>query len=120
MATPLTSGTRFVNQLFAGRERVATAAELLSVLLNNSMYTYKAAGPMMLVENEVVGRLAAKAGLAGGDGMFTPGGSMSNLAAMIVARNEIVEARASRASTGGPARCMSRRRGTTRSARTRT
>ena len=40
MATPLTSGSRFVNQLFAGRERVATVAELLTGVLNNSMYTY--------------------------------------------------------------------------------
>lgn len=91
LATPSTAGPRFVNQLFAGRERVACAAEMVTAILNNSMYTYKAAGPMVLVEREVIGRMLDKAGFDGGDGMFTPGGSMSNLAAMIVARNEKIE-----------------------------
>lgn len=89
-ATPTTSGPRFVNQLFAGRERVATAAEIASAALNTSMYTFKAAGPQVLVERAVIEKMLEKAGMAGGDGMFTPGGSLSNLAAMIVARNEAV------------------------------
>ncbi len=89
MATPTTSGKRFFNQLFAGRERVATMAEAVTVALNQSMYTYKVAGPQVLIEREVIERMQAKAGMPGGDGMFTPGGSMSNLAAMIVGRNEI-------------------------------
>ncbi|GJM18178.1 MAG: L-2,4-diaminobutyrate decarboxylase [Phycisphaeraceae bacterium] len=90
LATPTTGGTRFVNQLFAGRERVATAAEMLTAVLNNSMYTYKAAGPQVLVERVVLERMLAKAGMTGGDGMFTPGGSLSNLAGMIIGRNEVV------------------------------
>lgn len=90
MTTPTTAGPRFFNQLFAGRERVATIAEALTVVLNSSMYTYKVAGPQVLIEHEVLQRMQGKAGMAGGDGMFTPGGSMSNLAAMIVARNELV------------------------------
>jgi len=89
-ATPPTSGPRFVNQLFAGRERVATAAELASAALNTSMYTFKAAGPQVLVERAVIEKMLEKAGMSGGDGMFTPGGSLSNLAAMIVGRNEVV------------------------------
>ncbi len=87
-ATPTTSGPRFVNQLFAGRERLATAAEIVTAALNTSMYTFKAAGPQVLIEREVIERMLAKASMTGGDGMFTPGGSLSNLAAMIIARNE--------------------------------
>lgn len=89
MATPTTSGPRFFNQLFAGRERVATIAEALTAVLNLSMYTYKVAGPQVLIEREVLERMLALASMAGGDAMFTPGGSMSNLAAMIVGRNEM-------------------------------
>lgn len=89
MATPTTAGPRFFNQLFAGRERVATIAEALTVVLNQSMYTYKVAGPQVLIEREVLERMLALASMAGGDAMFTPGGSMSNLAAMIVGRNEM-------------------------------
>lgn len=89
-ATPTTAGPRFVNQLFAGRERVATIAEMASAALNTSMYTFKAAGVQTLVERAVLERLAEKAQMTGGDGMFTPGGSLSNLAAMIVGRNEVV------------------------------
>ncbi|MFG0306149.1 MAG: pyridoxal phosphate-dependent decarboxylase family protein [Phycisphaerales bacterium JB040] len=89
LATPTTAGPRFVNQLFAGREPVAVVAEMLTALMNNSMYTYKAAGPMVLVEREVMERMLGKAGMGGGGGMFAPGGSMSNLAAMIAGRNEV-------------------------------
>ena len=89
MATPTTAGPRFFNQLFAGRERVATIAEALTAVLNQSMYTYKVAGPQVLIEREVLERMQARASMAGGDAMFTPGGSMSNLAAMIVGRNEM-------------------------------
>ena len=90
-ATPPTSGPRFVNQLFAGRERVATAAEIVASVLNTSMYTYKAAGPQVLLEGALIRHMLEKAGMSGGDGMFTPGGSLSNLAAMIVGRNEMVD-----------------------------
>jgi glutamate/tyrosine decarboxylase-like PLP-dependent enzyme len=90
-ATPNTAGKRFVNQLFGGRDAIATLAEMLTPLLNTSLYTYKVAGPQVLVEQEVLGRLAAKVGYSDGEGMLTPGGSLSNMAAMIIARNEAVE-----------------------------
>lgn len=86
--TPSSAGPRFMNQLFGGRDPVATFAEILTTLTNTSMYTYKAAGPQILIEKEVVGRMAAKVGFDRGDGILTPGGSMANLTAMIIARNE--------------------------------
>lgn len=90
MATPTTSGPRFMNQLFGGREPLAATAEALTAVLNNSMYTYKAAGPQVLAERTVLERMLELSGFAGGDGLFAPGGSMSNLAAMLIARNERV------------------------------
>ena len=89
-ATPSSSSWRFLNQLFGGREPIATAAEMLTALPNVSMYTYKAAGAQVLVEREVLRRMLAKVGFDHGEGCFTPGGSMANLVAMLLARNEIM------------------------------
>jgi sulfinoalanine decarboxylase/sulfinoalanine decarboxylase/aspartate 1-decarboxylase len=86
-ATPSSSSWRFVNQLFGGREPAATAAEMLAVLPNVSMYTFKAAGAQILVERELIRHMAARSGLAGAEGTFTPGGSLANLVALLLARN---------------------------------
>lgn len=86
--SPSTSSPRFFNQLFGGRTAAATMGEVLAALLNNSMYTYKAAGPQVIVEKLLSERMCTLAGFHGGEGTFTPGGSMSNLLAMIVARGE--------------------------------
>lgn len=85
-ATPSTSSWRFLNQLFGGREPLALAAELLAATANVSMYTFKAAGAQVLVENEVLRHMLAKAGFRAGEGCFTPGGSLANLTAMLLAR----------------------------------
>jgi len=92
--TPRSTSTGFCNQLFSGRDSVATAADMLAPVLNTSIYTFKAAGPMIIIEKLVIVRLAQKLGLSGDasnpEGVFTPGGSISNLVAMLIARNESV------------------------------
>jgi glutamate/tyrosine decarboxylase-like PLP-dependent enzyme len=88
-ATPKTASRRFFNQLFAGRDPAATAAEMLTPLLNTSMYTFKIAGPHALIELELTRHMVRKVDYPSGEGVFTPGGSMSNLVAMVVARNEV-------------------------------
>ncbi|MFT5437187.1 MAG: sulfinoalanine decarboxylase, partial [Ulvibacter sp.] len=50
LSTPRTASRQFFNQLFGGRISKATLGDLLAVLLNNSMYTYKVAGPQVGVE----------------------------------------------------------------------
>ncbi len=89
-ATPRTTSKRFYNQLFGGRDPVATAADMLVPVLNSSLYTFKAAGPMTVVEEVVLERMAEKIGfpVPGAQGTFTPGGSISNLMGMLLARNE--------------------------------
>jgi len=67
---------------------MATAADMLTSVLNSSMYTYKIAGPHALIEREVTRHMVGRLGWDGGEGIFTPGGSMSNLTALILARNE--------------------------------
>jgi glutamate/tyrosine decarboxylase-like PLP-dependent enzyme len=86
-ATPSSSSWRFVNQLFGGREPIATAAEMLAAVPNVSMYTFKAAGAQILVENALLRHMAESAGLAGAEGCITPGGSLANLVALLLARN---------------------------------
>ncbi|MBM4291587.1 MAG: hypothetical protein FJ138_09185 [Deltaproteobacteria bacterium] len=88
-AAPATSGPRFFNQLFAGRDPVAAPADMLASLANHSMYTYKVAGPLVLMELEVLRGLRRALGYPEGEGggLFAPGGSLSNLAAMLCARD---------------------------------
>lgn len=86
--TPATSTRRFFNQLFGGSDPAAVLGDMLTPLLNNSMYTWKVAGPHVLIENALVARMARFSGLDTGDGIFTPGGSLSNMTAMLIARNE--------------------------------
>ncbi len=89
LATPRSTSKRFYNQLFGGRDPVATAADMLAPVVNTSLYTFKAAGPMAIVEEMVLERMAQKLGFKapGPQGVFTPGGSISNLLAMLIARN---------------------------------
>jgi len=86
--TPRTTTHRFFNQLFAGRNEAAVLGEVLAALQNVSMYTWKAAGPQILVEQALLRHLAAKVGLEGSEGSFQAGGSLSNLVALHVARGE--------------------------------
>jgi glutamate/tyrosine decarboxylase-like PLP-dependent enzyme len=85
--TPRTTTTRFFNQLFGGRGEFGTIGEVLAAFLNSSMYTFKAGGPQVLIEQEVTSHMARLAGFEEGEGLFTPGGSMSNLVGMLLARN---------------------------------
>ncbi|WP_299111247.1 aminotransferase class V-fold PLP-dependent enzyme [uncultured Winogradskyella sp.] len=87
-STPKTASRSFFNQLFGGRISKATLGDLLAVMLNNSMYTYKVAGPQVGIEKQVIKNICALAGYsANSDGTLAPGGSMSNMMALIMARD---------------------------------
>jgi len=88
--TPTTASDRFFNQLFGGRDGAAVVGEALAGVLNNSMYTYKVAGVHVLLELELVRRMGGLLGFEDPEGVFTPGGSLSNLAGMVMARNQAV------------------------------
>ncbi|MEZ4685015.1 MAG: pyridoxal-dependent decarboxylase [Bacteroidia bacterium] len=90
LQTPRTTTNKFFNQLFGGRNGKAVIGDLLSVMLNNSMYTYKVAGPMVGVEKEVLSNVAKLAGYGPeADGTFAPGGSLANYMGMLMARDLI-------------------------------
>jgi glutamate/tyrosine decarboxylase-like PLP-dependent enzyme len=88
LLTPRTNSKSFFNQLFAGRTGPSLSADLLATLLNTTMHTYKVAGIQVLIEKEVTDAFLEKVGYENGEGIMNPGGSLSNLASMIVARNE--------------------------------
>jgi sulfinoalanine decarboxylase/sulfinoalanine decarboxylase/aspartate 1-decarboxylase len=88
LATPRTGSRLFFNQLFSGRQPAATAAEVLAAVLNTSLYTYKVAGPHALIEKAVTKRMASMVGYPNGEGIFCPGGSLANMGAMVIARNQ--------------------------------
>jgi sulfinoalanine decarboxylase/sulfinoalanine decarboxylase/aspartate 1-decarboxylase len=87
MATPQTSSPRFLNQLFGGRQNFAAAADMLTALMNVSMYTFKAAGAQVLIEQQLVQHMSKFAGFTAAEGIICPGGSMANFVGMMMARD---------------------------------
>lgn len=89
VATPKTATKLFFNQLFGGRQSKAVLGDLLAVLLNNSMYTYKVAGPQVAIEKEIISKSCELIGYGDdSDGTLPTGGSMSNYMALIMARDK--------------------------------
>jgi sulfinoalanine decarboxylase/sulfinoalanine decarboxylase/aspartate 1-decarboxylase len=88
LATPRTATNAFFNQLFGGRQEQAILGDLLAVIMNNSMYTYKAAGPQIGVEKAILREVCNLVGWdSHADGTLAAGGSMTNLMGMIMARD---------------------------------
>ncbi|MCK5895616.1 MAG: aminotransferase class V-fold PLP-dependent enzyme [Cocleimonas sp.] len=88
LKTPKTASNRFYNQLFAGRKSRAILGELLAVVLNNSMYTYKVGGPQVCIEKEIIQQINSKIGYGeGSGGTFPTGGSMANFMGLVMARD---------------------------------
>ena len=88
VSTPKTATNLFFNQLFGGRQSKAVLGDLLAVLLNNSMYTYKVAGPQVGIEQEIIRQSCNLIGYGSkSNGTFPTGGSMSNYMALIMGRD---------------------------------
>ena len=88
LKTPRTATNAFFNQLFGGRNSKAILGDLLAVILNNSMYTYKAAGPQVGVEKTVLNKVCELLGWdENSGGTFAAGGSMANFMSTLLARD---------------------------------
>ena len=88
VATPKTATNLFFNKLCGGRQSKAVLGDLLAVMLNNSMYTYKVAGPQVGIEQEIIRKSCDLVGYgAQSNGTFPTGGSMSNYMALVMARD---------------------------------
>ena len=89
LSTPKTSGNLFFNQLFGGLNSKAVLGDLLAVILNNSMATYKISGPMVEIEKEILRKIAAMISYPETSaGTIPTGGSMSNFMALVMARDK--------------------------------
>lgn len=84
-----TNNGLFMNQMFGKQQSIAVLGDILTALLNTSMYTYEVAPVLTLIEKECIKKLGAFVwGTdATSDGVFTPGSSISNMNAMVLARN---------------------------------
>lgn len=86
--SPKTNSKGFFNLLVGGEILPAVMAEMLTAVLNNTMHTYKSAGIQILIEKEVINFLLSKVGYKNGDGVFAPWGSLTNMTALVIARNQ--------------------------------
>jgi glutamate/tyrosine decarboxylase-like PLP-dependent enzyme len=85
-----TQHPRFFNQNFAGADPVAVLGDWLGAAVNTTVATYEAAPVFTLMEQAVVKGLARVAGLSPAEGVLNPGGSLSNLSALHLARHRAV------------------------------
>lgn len=83
-----TGNKQYLNQLFSGFNSAGVAGEILATLMNTSMYTYEVAPVATLIEREVIAKMNSYTGFTNGDGIFTSGGSNSNMLAMLCARHK--------------------------------
>ncbi|KAK2145964.1 hypothetical protein LSH36_644g01104 [Paralvinella palmiformis] len=81
-----TGHRRFFNQLYSGLDQYGLAGSWLTDTVNTSQYTYEVAPVFTLMENVVLKHMATLAGYQGFDGIFCPGGSISNLYGINLAR----------------------------------
>jgi len=82
-----TGHPRFYNQNFAGADPIAVAGDWLGAAVHTTAATYEMAPVFTLMERALITRLAQLCGLEGAEGIFCPGGSLSNLHALLLARD---------------------------------
>ncbi|XP_043922084.1 glutamate decarboxylase 2 [Protopterus annectens] len=83
-----TGHPRYFNQLSTGLDMVGLAADWLTSTANTNMFTYEIAPVFVLLEFVTLKKMREIIGWPGGcgDGIFCPGGAISNLYAMLNAR----------------------------------
>ncbi|XP_001600163.2 cysteine sulfinic acid decarboxylase [Nasonia vitripennis] len=84
-----TFSPHFHNQLYAGIDSYGLAGAWLTEALNTSQYTYEVAPVFTLLEREIVERsleLVGYPAMPEADGILSPGGSLSNMYGMVLAR----------------------------------
>jgi hypothetical protein len=73
-----TSHPLFFNQLYARVEPVGVAADRAVAATNTNVHTYEVAPVFSLVEAALLDKVARVIGFSRHDGLFVPGGSISN------------------------------------------
>ncbi|KAL1461854.1 hypothetical protein WDU94_013721 [Cyamophila willieti] len=81
-----TGHRHFLNQLYGGLDPYGLAGAWISEALNTNQYTYEVAPAFTLAEHEVIENVLNLIGFPNGDGMFSPGGSISNMYSISLAK----------------------------------
>ncbi|XP_056276501.1 glutamate decarboxylase 1 isoform X2 [Pseudoliparis swirei] len=83
-----TGHPRFFNQLSSGLDVVGVAGEWLTSTANTNMFTYEVSPVFVLMEEFLLRKMQSILGWSDdeGDGIFCPGGTISNLYSILVAR----------------------------------
>ncbi|KAI4806779.1 hypothetical protein KUCAC02_017578 [Chaenocephalus aceratus] len=83
-----TAHPRYFNQLSTGLDMVGLAADWLTSTANTNMFTYEVAPVFVLLEYVTLKKMREIIGWKDGqgDGIFSPGGAISNMYAMLLAR----------------------------------
>ncbi|OAD51941.1 Glutamate decarboxylase 1 [Eufriesea mexicana] len=84
-----TSSPHFHNQLYAGVDEYGLVGSWLTDTFNTSQYTYEVAPVFTLMERQVIEKCLQLIGyppMPDGDGILCPGGSISNMYGMVLAR----------------------------------
>ncbi|KAF6200313.1 hypothetical protein GE061_006616 [Apolygus lucorum] len=76
----------FFNQLYGGVDKYGLVGALVSEALNTSAYTHEVAPVFSLSEREVIKASLKLVNFKDGDGIFSPGGSISNMYGIVVSR----------------------------------
>ncbi|KAJ3247162.1 hypothetical protein HDU77_008664 [Chytriomyces hyalinus] len=85
-----TVSPRFMDKLYAGSDAIGQIAELVIAVLNTNVHVYSVSPVATLMEHACIHALSEAVGFATPcSGVFSPGGSASNLLAMTTARNTL-------------------------------
>ncbi|XP_066596038.1 acidic amino acid decarboxylase GADL1 [Prorops nasuta] len=88
-----TFSPHFHNQLYAGVDEYGLVGAWLTEIFNTSQYTFEVAPVFTLLEREVIEKgleLVRYPRMPEADGILSPGGSMSNMYAMVLARFRVL------------------------------
>ncbi|XP_022114789.2 cysteine sulfinic acid decarboxylase [Pieris rapae] len=81
-----TNKPTFKNQLYGGTDPYGLAGTWIAEAFNTSQYTYEVAPVFTLIENKMLNHILKLFGFPDGDGIFSPGGSISMMYAIVAAR----------------------------------
>jgi len=84
-----TGHPRFWNQLSTGLDVVSLAGEWLTATANTNMFTYEIAPVFILMEHACLAKMREIIGFTEGDSILAPGGSISNMYALMIARHKL-------------------------------
>ncbi len=76
----------FYNTLFGDADEIGLLGAFVSATSNTNVFTYEMAPVYTLMESQVFTQIRELVGWDVGDGIFSPGGSISNLYGLLLAR----------------------------------